>query len=212
METIPRRILRVDDLLWRRVAAFVAGEVGVPRGRVRWSTTLLGDLGVDGMDAEELMESFAAEFHVDLSEWDHRRYFGPEGGFNPFAMLWTLLLYMLGQTPEQAAGLRPLTIGDLVAAASTGRWLPRRKTSRIPVDEGVYRVLEDNGVRPADARRHEALILDLISDDDATFAFVPEVEDLLGIDVPVRDWERVRTVGEVIEMLRKHAEAQRNGR
>jgi acyl carrier protein len=200
----------LNDLLWRRIASFVADEVGVARGRVRWSTTLFGDLGVDGIDAAELMEKFAAEFHVDLSEYDHNRYFGPEAGFNPAASLWMVLMHLLAQTPEQAAGLRPLTIGDLAAAASSGRWIPRRKTSRVPVEEGVYRVLEDNGVRPADARRHEASILGLISDDDATFAFVPEVEDLLGIDVPARDWERVQSVGDAIEMLRKHAEAQRN--
>ena len=206
---MPERVLDVDDLLWRRIAAFVADEVGVPRGRVRWSTTLLGDLGVDGIDAQELMERFAAGFHVDLGEYDHNRYFGPEAGNNPVAFLWMALMQLLGQTPEEAAQRRPLTIGDLAAAASAGRWMPRRKTSSIPVEEGVYRVLEDNGVRPADARRHEALLLDLISDDDATFAFVPEVEDLLGIDVPVRDWERVHTVGDAIEMLREHAEAQR---
>ncbi|MFL5542517.1 MAG: DUF1493 family protein, partial [Longimicrobiaceae bacterium] len=118
----------MDDLLWRRIAGFVADEVGVPRGRVRWSTTLLGDLGVDGMDAHDLMERFAAEFHVDLSEYDHNRYFGPEAGFNPFLGAWILLLQLFGQTPEEAAQRRPLTIGDLAGAASAGRWMPRRKS------------------------------------------------------------------------------------
>ena len=71
---MPGSIPDLDGLLWRRIVALVADEVGVPRGRVRWSTTLFGDLGVDGIDAEDLIERFAAEFHVDLSEYDHRRY------------------------------------------------------------------------------------------------------------------------------------------
>jgi acyl carrier protein len=201
----------VDDLLWRRVAAFVADEVGVPRGQVRWGTTLFGDLGVDGMDAEELMERFAAEFHVDLSEYDHRRHFRPKAGTNPVTALQMLVTRLLGLMPEQAAGLRPLTVGNLAAAASAGRWMPPRRTTAPDfVEEAGYRVLEDLAVPPAEARRHEASMLELLWDEDITMGFIPDVQELLGIDVPPDDWERVQTVGEVIEMLRKHADAQRN--
>jgi len=199
-----------DDLLWRRIAAFVADEVGVPRGRVCWSTRLLGDLGVDGMDAHNLMERFAAEFHVDLGEYEHDRYFGPEAGTNPVAFLWMVLVNLLAPTPEQAAGLRPLTIGDLAAAASAGRWMPPRRTMAPDrVEAAVYRVLEDLAVPPAEARRHESSMLDLLWDEDITLGFIPDVQELLGIDVPLEEWERVQTVGEVIEMLRAHADAQR---
>lgn len=77
---------------------------------------------MDGDDAAELIEEFAKRFNVNLSGYDHARYFGPEG-FNPFGWIWVSLLELLGRTPEQAAGLCPLTVGDLVAAASAGRWI-----------------------------------------------------------------------------------------
>jgi hypothetical protein len=108
--------------LQEQVVSFVAQERCAPQHRVRMDSTICGELGVDGDDAAELIEEFAKHFSVDLSGYDHKRYFGPEG-FNPFAMLWVLLLQLLGRTPEQAAGLCPLTVGDLVAAAAAGRWI-----------------------------------------------------------------------------------------
>lgn len=108
--------------LVQEVAAFVAEFIGVDRHQLRLRTTIFGDLGVDGEDAAELMERFARRFHVDLTGYDHWRYFGPEG-FNPVATLWVALRQLVGLSSEEAAGKDPLTIQDLVAAARTGRWL-----------------------------------------------------------------------------------------
>jgi len=108
--------------LERQVTAFVAELVGIDRHRLHLRSTIFGDLGVDGEDAAELMEEFARSFHVDLSGYDHWRYFGPEG-FNPVATLWVGLRQLAGLSSEEAAGLDPLTIRDLVAAARAGHWL-----------------------------------------------------------------------------------------
>jgi acyl carrier protein len=42
--------------------------------------------------------------------------------------------------------------------------------------------------------------------------FVPDVQELLGIRVPLDDWERVQNVSDVIDLLREHRdEALNNG-
>jgi acyl carrier protein len=188
----------------REVVSFVAEQVGVPKHRVRIYTTLVGDLRVHGDDAEDLMVEFARRFKVDLAEFDLGRHFEPEDS-GRVAPILVLLRRLVGQTPEEARELEPLTVRDLVAAASAGRWTPRQRPS---VEEAVYRVLEDLGVKPADARRHDAQLLDLVLDEDATCGFIPDVQELLGIQVPNEEWERVSTVGEAIAMLREHVVAR----
>jgi hypothetical protein len=160
-------------LVEREVVSFVAEQIGVPKHRVRVYTTLFGDLHVHGDDAEDLMVEFARRFEVDLAEFDLGRHFEPEHSSRVAPVL-VLLRRLVGQTPEEAAGLEPLTVRDLVAAASAGRWTPRARPS---AEEAVYRVLEDLGVKPADARRHEAKLLELVLDEDATFGFVPDVQE-----------------------------------
>jgi hypothetical protein len=74
----------------------------------------------------------------------------------------------------------------------------------LSVDEAVYTVLENLGVPPSAARGGEVPLLQLLLDDDLTFEFVPDIEEILNVRVPLDEWERVRTVDEVIAMLREH--------
>lgn len=98
-----------------RVAELVAKCTGVSVSQLNLHTDLLGDLGVDGADAEELLEEFCAFFGVDAQAIEFDRHFGPEGGFNPFALLF----------PSWWAWHKkriPVTIETLVRAAETECW------------------------------------------------------------------------------------------
>jgi acyl carrier protein len=92
-------------------------------------TTLLGDLGIDGHDAADLLRDFAKEFDVDLSCLKLSRHFGGEEigllqGLHYFESLAYKVFQILftGKTPEQRAGLLPITVKDLFTAARTGQW------------------------------------------------------------------------------------------
>ena len=108
------------------VMDFVAEFTGVKRRRLTSNSTLLGDLGVDGADGWELIESFGKRFQVDLSRFQADRHFGPEGLpiYAPFLWLWWLVSWPCrrGQTPEARVGLKPIQISDLIAAARDRRW------------------------------------------------------------------------------------------
>lgn len=111
----------MNQSLLERVRQFVATERGVPLSEVQPHSTLLGDLGLDGDDSYEFFVDFKREFSVDLSALDLDRHFGPEGLPPWFLFSWMILAVRKG-TPEQRAGLEPITVAELVAAAATGRW------------------------------------------------------------------------------------------
>lgn len=114
-------------LLRDRVIEFASDQLCVARSRLTDETTLFGDLGVDGDDGVELFEEFEKRFRVDLSEFDPAAHFGSEVGAGPLRLLWLLLdefLWRPSLSPEERAALIPITIGDLVEAASAGRWRP----------------------------------------------------------------------------------------
>jgi acyl carrier protein len=103
------------------ITEFIAKFVGVPAERLSASTTLFGDLGVDGQDGSDLLVAFGQRFSVDLSSVDLRRHFGNEWLW-PWAPFCWVVLWMRTGTPEQKARLSPITIADLVRAAESGRW------------------------------------------------------------------------------------------
>ena len=87
-----------------RVRHLVAVERGMPVERISLHSSLRDDLGMEGDDAVEFFRRFVREFGVDLSGMRWRRHFCDEGFFS-----WT--------TPDI-----PVTVRDLVDAASTKRW------------------------------------------------------------------------------------------
>ena len=108
------------------VMDFVADFTGAKRQRLTPASTLLGDLGVDGADGWELIESFGRAFRVDLSDFRADRHFGPEGS-PPYAPLlwfkWLILWpFQRKQSPEVRAGLTPIRISDLISAAREKKW------------------------------------------------------------------------------------------
>jgi hypothetical protein len=116
-------MITLDD----QVTNFVADFIGVKPERLALSTTLLGDLGVDGADGWELVDAFGKRFQVDVSTFRADRHFGPEGLpiWAPFVCLWRLTTCRFRKTksPEQEDGLTPIRMADLIGAAKERRWL-----------------------------------------------------------------------------------------
>jgi hypothetical protein len=106
------------------VMDFVAEFIGVKCERLSPASTLFGDLCVDGADGWELIEAFGERFQVDLSSFHADQHFGPEASSSPFHLLAWLVSFLFHrrQTPEERAGLQPIRIADLVAAAKDKRW------------------------------------------------------------------------------------------
>ena len=104
----------MDDRIFSRIVEFVY--------KVRWKyifqltrqTTLADDLGIDGDDAYEFFDAFMAEFKIDLSTFDLRKYFNEEGfGINVSRMLYKYPPF----SPHK------LNLGDLERAIEKGRWI-----------------------------------------------------------------------------------------
>ncbi|RMV73597.1 DUF1493 family protein [Pseudomonas coronafaciens] len=73
--------------------------------RVSW------DLGLDGDDASDFMEDFFEHFGVDPGDYDHYRYFKPEGTD----------IFVLFRSKDRRAK-RIITLGMLYNAAQTKTW------------------------------------------------------------------------------------------
>ena len=106
----------MDSTLNPELSAFICAELRVAPERLRPDTQLLRDLGLDGADATELMESYAGKFGVDMGSFESTRYFGPEAGFSPLVWLWSIFR-------GAKTNLTPLTLADLQASLEARRWI-----------------------------------------------------------------------------------------
>ncbi len=107
----------MEDDVYLKVRDFVADYLGERKERLTENSRLLQDLGVDGADAVELLESFSEKFGVDMAHFPLSEHFGPEAGFNLFYYLYSLLF-------ERQKKWRPIpiTLRDLAAAVRNKRW------------------------------------------------------------------------------------------
>ncbi|GAB5536960.1 MAG: hypothetical protein Rubg2KO_32090 [Rubricoccaceae bacterium] len=134
---------RPEDLI-AEIQCFVAEFINVPIERVYPSTRLSEDLGVDGDDADELMDAFAEQFGVDLTDFRHNEHFGDEGCLQfstvllllpsvlVFTVLWNCTRWAGGVLASLvlialiARGMRgyphSITIQDLANAAMAKHW------------------------------------------------------------------------------------------
>ena len=71
----------MTNVLQDRVFALVPESTGVRLEKLQATTTLSGDLGMEGDDAVEFFEKFGTEFTIDLTNLfrDWKFYFPPEG-------------------------------------------------------------------------------------------------------------------------------------
>ena len=106
-----------DAALYERVRTFASECVREDPARLTLETRLFHDPGV------ELILAFAEEFGVDISEFDWRRHFGPEG-------LGCLLFAVRGRVRTDGPWPEPITLRDLAEAAQAKRWV-KPYTSRV---------------------------------------------------------------------------------
>lgn len=131
--------------LEQRILDFVVRESASKPGSVDRETSLAGNLGLDGADAEEFLESYSKEFAVDLFGFDFHEHFADEGhsvtdgailliGIGLLVWLWQesptwMIGAVLGIVLEtwlvrrwQRADPATLRVGHLVEAARRGYW------------------------------------------------------------------------------------------
>lgn len=128
--------------LSREVLLFVSEHLSVPHHELSLETTLFGDLGIDGDDADEFFLAFAKRFNVKLEGLDLSRHFGPEGGVGCFLLMVFLWQVVTGRRdprdPHVVAGKTPVRVSDLVEAVQCGRWQSSSE-SRCRIDEAAER-------------------------------------------------------------------------
>ena len=98
-----------------QVSRFVAATTERCPADLLPQTRLLHDLGLDADDAEEFLDAFAREFHVDMSGFPFQRYFGSE---LDAGIRWCTRKIF----GDRGVGKAALTLQDLAVAARTGKW------------------------------------------------------------------------------------------
>jgi len=105
----------MESVVSRELIEFISAELHVAPDQLLPSTRLCEDLGVDGADGADLIESFGRAFGVDLSRFEPALHFGPEAGFNPLLWLWSLV----SSTRTRRSAI---TLADLQSAVESRRW------------------------------------------------------------------------------------------
>ena len=106
--------------LLKQVRAFVADYWSEPPSRLFAETSVNCDLGMDGDDGVEFMDAFSSRFGVDLTEFPHDNYFGPEASATPISLIEAFIRRL---STGRWTTLAPLTLRHLAEAAENGRWV-----------------------------------------------------------------------------------------
>lgn len=77
---------RVTD---EAVITWLSSYLGIRSSKIKATSRICEDLGVDGDDASELLDAYAKAFGVDCRNFRSARYFGPEAGAHILSpLLW----------------------------------------------------------------------------------------------------------------------------
>lgn len=106
--------------LLKQVRALVAEYWNEPESRLFAETSVNCDLGMDGDDGVEFMDAFSVRFNVDLTEFPHDKYFGPEASATPISFINASIRRL---TTGRWTNLSPLTLRHLAEAVENGRWV-----------------------------------------------------------------------------------------
>ena len=99
-------------VLVQEVIRFIAEYFRRPSGKLSQKTTLQKDLGVDGDDAVDFLNSFSERFGVSFSRFEFHRYFSNESGVDLIG------LFVSRGFPTFV----DIAIEDLVRAAEQREW------------------------------------------------------------------------------------------
>jgi len=110
-----------DDDIAKQVKQLLWDVCRLRPEKIRLSSRLEEDLGITGLDAVELLETFSQKFDVDLSGFEFYKHFGPEflGPeflFMPYSKSLELEFEM------RDFGKYPVTVAHLINIAKSKRW------------------------------------------------------------------------------------------
>ena len=118
----------MKEVTYQTLVALIEKHYSAPKNGFSNTTTIAGDLGIDGPDGIELMQLVATEFDLQMDDFDWVKYFTPDG-CNPFIpLLWPLRhkmsqrwieFFQLDLFCEKA----PLTLQHISDCIDAGRWL-----------------------------------------------------------------------------------------
>ena len=102
---------------WEDLESFVRKEACIsPKKVITLESTVEGDLGQQGDDADEFMQHFFETFHLDRGDYDFHRYFFMEGE----GILYHLLMKLLRK--PHSLKRESVTVGMLHRALTSGKW------------------------------------------------------------------------------------------
>ena len=102
-----------------KLAEFIVSEREKYRKPFSVETTLEGDLGISGDDADDFMHSFFTHFNVDSHSFSIDKYFYGEG--IDFINITGFIKRILGKKSEDNSKY-DLTLSDLINAIEKGSW------------------------------------------------------------------------------------------
>ena len=110
--------MKMELYSWDDLVRFIRKEACVSeRKPISESTTVSGDLGQEGDDADIFMERFFERFDIGRGDYDFSRYFLMEGE----GVFYHLLRKFILRKPH-SFDREVLTVGMLYRALSAGRW------------------------------------------------------------------------------------------
>lgn len=107
----------MSDYSWEELEAFVRKEACIsPKKAITAESTVEGDFGQHGDDADEFMQHFFEVFRVDRGDYDFHRYFLMEGE----GILYHLVMKLMRK--PHSFKREPMTVGMLHKALIAGKW------------------------------------------------------------------------------------------
>jgi len=95
------------SVLFEEIRAFLLAYAPYDPSEITYLTTLEGDLGISGLDADEFMYEFFKRFDIDYTGFELSKYFGPEG-FSRKTTIYDLLVEDLIEATYQKKWIDPV--------------------------------------------------------------------------------------------------------
>ena len=104
----------MNDEIFEKIKLLVIDKMGKYRRPLIRDTTLEKDLGMSGDDAVEFILEFSEKFNVDVSRFEIKKYFFPEGD----SVLPAIIGFLTGRKSQKQ---KELKLADLEKAVIAGR-------------------------------------------------------------------------------------------
>jgi acyl carrier protein len=103
-----------QEQLIEEIIAFVSDELCIESKYLHLNSRLFHDLGIDGVDAYDLLDKYSLKYNVNLGEFPHHDYFNVEMGVSFIA----ILKRFIGRA--DMPNKKEISIHDLVEGVESG--------------------------------------------------------------------------------------------